>query len=659
MKKTYHQFKRILIANRGEIAVRIIRTAREMGIETVAIYTSGEEIALHVQHADFKAFLKGTSLKETYLNAEQIIFLAQQFQAEAIHPGYGFLSENDHFAQLCIDNNIVFIGPSPLQIKQMGNKEQANNIAAACGIPLLKKVNGAYENMILEAKHLKMPLVIKASAGGGGKGMRVVKQYDELPDALKSASDEAERYFGNKDVYIEPYLENPRHIEVQILADHHGNTIHLYERECSIQRRHQKIIEEAPAPNLSPEIREKIVNDAITIAKNIEYTSAGTVEFLLDSNDQHYFLEMNTRIQVEHPITEEITGIDIVKEQIFIAMNKPLSFVQQDVVINGHAIEARIYAEDPNHNYRPSFGQILHTHIPNHPYIRIDEGPQANENLNPEFDPLLKKVIASGNNRAQTIERLVYFLTDYALFGVTTNQTLLLQILKDDDFSSGRYSTTFLDTKLKKLLTLKKLSSDDVELLAIAFTILKKKYHIGTSDMWSRLGYYRQFQQHNIQIADTSIATEVLNDNSNEMFILINGEKQVKITAISNEQNHLSFIINDRHTKFNCFLNKYGLCYVQLNGCIHIISDKPKRKTIANKGNNEDNITSLIAPMPGRIVDIMVKEGDKIGKNQTLMVLEAMKTESRMNAWKDTVVKKINVTKGQQVTLNQILIETE
>ena len=354
----YHQFNRILIANRGEIAVRIIKTAHKMGIECIAIYTDLEKNALHVKKADVSVLMPGSSLQETYLNQDLIISIAKEYFADAIHPGYGFLSENGDFAQLCEINSIQFIGPSARVIKQMGNKEEANKIASKNNIPLLKKINGNVDSIINEASTLNFPLIIKAAAGGGGKGMRVVYKIEDLHDSIKKASDEALRYFGNDSVYVEQYIENPRHIEVQVLADEHGNLIHLYERDCSIQRRHQKIIEEAPAPYLAEEIRTNILNDALTIAKSIGYTNAGTIEFILAPDQQHYFLEMNTRIQVEHTVTEEITGIDIVEQQLRISMGQTLNLKQKDITVNGHAIEVRLYAEDPENNYMPSHGTI-------------------------------------------------------------------------------------------------------------------------------------------------------------------------------------------------------------------------------------------------------------------------------------------------------------
>ncbi|TLX72803.1 ATP-grasp domain-containing protein [Labilibacter sediminis] len=659
MKKTYHQLNRILIANRGEIAVRIIKTARQMGIKTIAIYTKDEEESLHVEKADFKALLTGDSLEETYLNAQHIVELAHKYKADAIHPGYGFLSENADFARLCSSNNITFIGPTAEQIRLMGNKEVANEIARSCKVPLLKKINGAFNEVVEKASELKLPLIIKAAAGGGGKGMRVINCLKDLPAELQRAAAEAERYFGNPSVYIEEYIENPRHIEVQVLADEHGNTVHLYERECSIQRRHQKVIEEAPAPNLPEKVRQNIINDALTLTKEIDYTSAGTVEFLLTPDMQHYFLEMNTRIQVEHPVTEEITSIDIVKEQIMIASGMPLSFTQEEVKICGHAIEARIYAEDPEDNFMPSFGKIIGTHIPSHPHIRIDGGAQATENLNPKFDPLLKKVISLANNRNLAIARLENFLLNYALFGVESNRELIIRVLKDKDFKRGEYSTSFFKNKQTHLLSKNPVKTEELEIIAGSYTILKNHFTKEHHNIWNQTGYWRQLQQHQIHFDGQSIRILINQLTTDSITLQIDNEKPFKISDIRIEQNELSFIIKGNHSIINYLVGNNMEFFIQHNGAKRMISDIPKRTKRRGDEVNESKIKTLKAPMPGKIIDILVKEGQTIKKGNPLMVLEAMKTENSIQAWKDTTITKISVNKGDQVQLYQLLIETD
>ncbi len=659
MKKTYHQFNRILIANRGEIAVRIIKTAKEMGIETVALYTAPEADALHLNNADHKALLIGESLADTYLNAQQIIDLAKRYKAEAIHPGYGFLSENENFAQLCADNNIVFIGPKAEHIKLMGNKNQANKIAEECNIPLLKKINGTVQNMLDQVSSLQFPVVIKAAAGGGGKGMRVVHYIDDLPGEIERASAEAERYFADPYVYAEEYIENPRHIEVQILADQYGNTVHLFERDCSIQRRHQKVIEEAPAAMLSDETRQKLFTDALKLCQKIGYCNAGTLEFLVTKDQKHYFLEMNTRIQVEHPVTEQITGIDIVQEQILIASGMALSFKQQDIKACGHAIEARIYAENPEDNFAPSFGKIIGTHIPSHPHIRIDGGAQATENLNPSFDPLLKKVISLGKNREQAIERLQAFLKNYALFGVHSNREFIIQALNDCDFKNGDYATSFFALKKEQLLSPLTQSKMAQEAIAASFIILKHKKKAVPSNNWEKLGYWRNNQQHQIYLKDESLQILVIENNGEHFIIQIDKKEPIEISDIQIEQNELSFFINGVHFLVNYFMDEDGKFHLQFEGRKQIITDIPPKTKRKNEEDDQESIKTLKAPMPGRIIDIMVTEGEKIQKGKPILILEAMKTENSIQAWKDTTITNVSVNVGDQVSLDQILLETE
>ncbi len=651
--------KRILIANRGEIAVRIIKTAKKMGIETIAIYTPGEEKAMHVEKADIRVMMNGDTINDTYLNIEQIITLALINQADAIHPGYGFLSENADFADACHKNDIIFIGPSAQQIQWMGNKTEANKIARSCDIPLLKKINGDQKDILFNSKNLQLPLIIKAAAGGGGKGMRIVNDYIKLEQELESAANEAHRYFGNDTIYVEEYIENPRHIEVQVLADQHENIIHLYERECSIQRRHQKVIEEAPAPNLPERIKQKMIQDAITLSKKIGYTNAGTVEFLLTPDNHYYFLEMNTRIQVEHPVTEEIIGVDIVKEQIQIAMGLPLSYTQKQIHLQGHAIEARIYAEDPEDDYMPSSGKIICSHIPKHPHIRIDGGAKPDENINPSFDPLLKKVIAHGKNRSKAIKHLTDFLNDYALFGVKTNRELIIQTLKNHDFIQGTYSTCFFEDKRESLLTEAEIGNDEQEILAAAYLIAKNNVHAKSHNSWNRLGYWRQYQNHQIRFNHIKLQVYINYIDKQSVVFEIDNKKTLHISITQLKNNTLSFVLNNQNFTIHYYCGEDGLFYFLHQGHIRIINDKAER--IKKQVHNDDSsqMKTLHAPMPGRILEIMVKEGESIKKGNPLIILEAMKIENNIKAWKDFTVTRVAVSIGDQVSLNQLLIETE
>jgi acetyl-CoA carboxylase, biotin carboxylase subunit len=441
-------FKKILIANRGEIAVRVMRACRELGISTVAVYSEVDRASLHVRKAD-EAYLIGPApASESYLRADKILEVARRSGAEAIHPGYGFLSENAKFAQACADAGIKFIGPTPHSMEMMGSKTRARQHMEKAGIPFVPgTARGltAPEEAETVAERVGYPVMLKAAAGGGGKGMRLVPTRDELRSALEAAQSEAQRSFGDSEVYIEKAIVNPRHIEMQILADEHGNTVWLGERECSIQRRHQKVLEEAPSPIVDADMRRKMGDVAVKVAQAANYTNAGTIEFLVDQQKNFYFLEMNTRLQVEHPVTELTTGLDLVHLQIRIASGEKLPFTQSGISIRGHAIECRIYAEDPNNNYFPSPGRIDVLLQPSGPGIRRDSGMYEGWNVPMDYDPLLAKLIGYGSDREQAIMRLQRALHEYFVAGIKTNISLFQRILRDADFQAGKLDTGFLD----------------------------------------------------------------------------------------------------------------------------------------------------------------------------------------------------------------------
>lgn len=446
-------FKKILIANRGEIAVRVMRACRELGISSVAVYSEVDRAALHVRKAD-EAYLIGPApASESYLRADKILDVARQSGAEAIHPGYGFLSENARFAQACADAGIKFIGPTPHSMEMMGSKTRARQHMEKAGIPFVPGTARGLtspEEAEAVADRVGYPVMLKASAGGGGKGMRLVHTREELRSALESAQSEAQRSFGDSEVYIEKAILNPRHIEMQILADEHENTVWLGERECSIQRRHQKVLEEAPSPIVDSDMRRRMGEVAVKVAQAANYTNAGTIEFLVDQQKNFYFLEMNTRLQVEHPVTELTTGLDLVHLQIRIAAGEKLPFTQSDVSIRGHAIECRIYAEDPDNNYFPSPGRIDVLLQPSGPGIRRDSGMYEGWNVPMDYDPLLAKLIGYGTDREQAIMRLQRALFEYFVAGIKTNISLFQRILRDADFQAGRLDTGFLDRLLVK-----------------------------------------------------------------------------------------------------------------------------------------------------------------------------------------------------------------
>ncbi|KOF57111.1 MULTISPECIES: acetyl-CoA carboxylase biotin carboxylase subunit [Clostridium] len=441
--------KKILIANRGEIAVRIIRACREMGINTVAIYSKGaDEEALHVKMADEAYCIGAAPSKESYLNIANIISAAEHAKVDAIHPGYGFLSENADFARICEESGFIYVGPVSEAIRKMGDKAEAKETMKDAGVPTVPGTDGAIndEKTAAEvAKKIGYPVIVKASAGGGGKGMRVARDEEELKSSIRKAEKEAEVSFGNSEVYLEKYLENTRHIEIQIMGDKHGNAVYLGERDCSIQRRHQKLLEESPSPALSQKLREKMGKAAVAAAKAVNYSSAGTIEFLLDKSGEFYFMEMNTRIQVEHPVTELVTGIDLIKEQINVAFGNEISFTQEDVKINGCAVECRINAENAFKNFMPCPGKIKKYFPPGGFGIRVDSAAYSGYKITPFYDSMIAKVIAWGRNREEAIERMKRALDEFEIEGIDTTIPFHKRLLENQAFITGKFNTNFLE----------------------------------------------------------------------------------------------------------------------------------------------------------------------------------------------------------------------
>lgn len=446
-------FKKVLIANRGEIAVRIIRACRELGIHTVTVYSTADRHALHAQIADESVCIGPPATKDSYLNAAAIIEACKMTGAEAVHPGFGFLSENADFAQLCEDNGIAFIGPRPRSISMLGDKAAAKKAMKAAGVPVIPGSDGAVPDMETAKRlcaEIGCPLMVKASAGGGGRGIRLVERPEDLEDAITAAKQEAKNFFGDDSIYMEKFIVNPKHIEVQILADKFGNTVYLGERDCSMQRRNQKVLEETPSPIMTPELREKMGRAAVTAARVCGYTNAGTIEFLVDSGRRFYFMEMNTRIQVEHPITEAVTGIDLVKHQIKIADGERLPFTQKDISICGHSIECRINAENPEFNFRPSPGKITALHIPGGPGIRVDSSVYQGYTIPPYYDSMIAKLIVHAPTRDEAIAKMKWALAEFIVEGVDTNIDFQLSLIRDSVFESGTYDIGYLGRKLSR-----------------------------------------------------------------------------------------------------------------------------------------------------------------------------------------------------------------
>jgi len=446
--------QKVLVANRGEIAVRIMRSCREMGIKTVAVFSEADRSSMHVRYADEAYFIGAAPSTESYLNIDKIIDIAKQSGADAIHPGYGFLSEKASFSERCAAEGIIFIGPSAYAISTMGDKITARKTMIAAGVPVVPGTTDKVTNekdAIAAIKEIGLPVMIKASAGGGGKGMRLVKKDKDIVGSLRAARSEAASSFGDDSVYIEKYIDSPHHIEFQILADKHGNTVHLFERECSVQRRHQKVVEETPSPIMTPEKRIEMGAAAVAAAKAVNYSGAGTIEFIVDDNLNYYFLEMNTRLQVEHPITERVVGVDLVKEQINIANGLPLTFKQEELRQNGHAIQCRIYAEDTDHNFMPQPGVVTHITVPLGLGVRYDGYVYEGYEIPIYYDPLISKLISWGKTRPESIARMRRALYEYKITGVKTNIKFLERIMDVPDFIGGKYNTHFIEQNSDRL----------------------------------------------------------------------------------------------------------------------------------------------------------------------------------------------------------------
>ena len=494
-------FKKILIANRGEIAVRIIKACQEMGIRTVAIYSKVDKDAPHVQLADEAINIGEPIPIESYLNIPKIIKIAKETDSEAIHPGYGFLAENPDFAKSCNDIGIKFIGPSAKVISLMGDKIAAKKLMEKAKVPVIPGYHGDKQDtssLVKEGKKIGFPLLVKAAAGGGGKGMRIVHSENLLEQSIESAKRESKSAFGDNTVFLEKYLDKPRHIEFQILADEHGNVIHLFERECSIQRRHQKIIEETPSPVMTKELRDKMGKAAVDAAKAVGYTNAGTVEFMVDGNLNYYFMEMNTRLQVEHPITEMTTGIDLAKWQLRIASGDKLNLKQNDLLQRGHAIECRIYAEDPANGFLPSIGKLTKVEAPSGPYVRDDSGIYSGMEVTSYYDPMLAKLVTYSENRNDNIKKMIWALSQYIVLGVTTNISFLKEVLNHEEFKKGNITTHFIDNFFKDwTITKEGLPIDAIIALAVYDSIHTKSKEIvrykeeDPHSPWKHVGRWR------------------------------------------------------------------------------------------------------------------------------------------------------------------------
>ena len=633
--------RKLLISNRGEIASRIIRSAHDMGISCVAIYTEADTNTPYVREAD-QAF----KLSDTYLNAKEILEIAKKNDVDAIHPGYGFLSENANFANSVKKAGIKWVGPSANAIKKMGDKLTAKTLAEKVGVPTLPMGTSSKD-----AKNIGYPILVKAAAGGGGKGMRIVEDAKDLKESIASAEREAEGGFGDKRVFLERYIERSRHIEVQILGDSHGNLVHLGERECSIQRRHQKIIEESPSPMVSDSMRREMGAAALKLASKLKYESAGTVEFLVDEKTKEFwFLEVNTRLQVEHPVTEEVTGIDLVKEQLRIADGEELGFDQSDVDWFGSSIEVRLYAEDPGNDFLPVTGKLIRFEPANNPLVRWDVGIETGSIITSDFDPMLAKVISYGETRIEAANKLVLALKNSHFGGMKTNREFLISILESKEFLKGATTTDFI--KKVKLNTELGLSEDEIndyaKLAALWIQGKNRNEASVLTNMESGWNNARlPFQE--VKLKMNELETSIKYKNTRNNIFKFSDKKNGVVFEWQN--NFIDAEISGSRYRSKVSKDKDLLLLHTYKGDV-LFKILPKFK-IQEIGIVEGGLN---APMPGKVVEVKIKKGSSVKKGDTLVILEAMKMEHKVSAPANGKISKVLISQGDQVENGQTLI---
>lgn len=664
-------FKKILVANRGEIAVRVMKTAKKLDISTVAIYSEVDKDSLHVSFADEAYCIGKVELIDTYLNINKIIEIAKHTGCDAVHPGYGFMAENSAFVRACNEAGIVFIGPNTNSMKVMGNKIEAREFVKKLNIPMTEGVTGDLETLLKASKNITFPLLVKAAAGGGGKGMRIVYSDGELAEAIESTSREAKSYFGDETVYVEKFIEDPRHIEIQILGDNFGNVVHLFERECSIQRRYQKIIEESPSPTLTQEVRLQMGEAAVKIGKAIGYNNAGTIEFLVDKDLNFYFLEMNTRIQVEHPVTELVTGIDIVEEQIFIAAGNKLRLKQENIKQSGHAIESRIYAEDPSSNFMPSPGKMYMFLEPTLFGIRIDTGITKNTEIKSFFDPMICKLIVWEKDREEATKKMLHALNEFIIHGIKTNITYLIALLQNEAFITNKISTKFCDQYTGKIVEEIASEKENIPLCIplLAYTlyslnnksIQERKHSSDEHNIWNIIGYWRDLMKIKLLYNEKEHNITIENVKNNFYQIEIDGHKY-QTTLKTNSDGKLSYYIED------CFYVTYisedakGNAFLSYNGHIFNLLRKDilcKDTSVFRMEDFMEDSNSITSPMPGKVIKINVTEGTAVKKGDVILIIEAMKMENRIIAPKDCIIHKISVKAGDMVESSSTVILLE
>jgi 3-methylcrotonyl-CoA carboxylase alpha subunit len=662
-------FRRLLIANRGEIACRIIRTARRMGLHSIAVYSEADRNAMHVATADEAYFLGPAPAAESYLAVPRIVEAARQSGAEAVHPGYGFLSENADFADACLEAGLIFVGPSAATIRRMGSKIEAKRIAEAAGIPVVPGYNGmsqARSDLKAAAAEVGYPLMIKADAGGGGRGMRVVRDASEFDAALEGASREAKAAFGDGRVLLERYVDHPRHVEIQVFGDAAGNVVHLFERDCSVQRRHQKVIEESPAPGLSTERRASLGRAATDLAAAIGYTGAGTVEFITegDGDGAFYFLEMNTRLQVEHPVTEMVTGLDLVEWQLRVAAGETLPLAQSQIRCCGHAVEARLYAESPRRGFLPSVGPLMHLRLPEeNDAVRVDTGVRTGDAVSRFYDPMIAKIVAHGGDRTTALNRLERALRETEVVGVATNREFLAAIAVHPAFREGGTDTGFIDAHLDALIGQPAVPVVDALALA-AFAELEARAAAPSRQAgdpyspWDRIDAWRHFGRGRTRLryrdGEKLVTVRAMTGEGHYMLGL--PDRRIHVAGSIDADGAIRLLIDDKR--------RIGGRVVADGDARYVLSDGRERRLLledpdAGASPREAGAGLLTAPLPATVTAVHVEAGRKVSRGDALLVLEAMKMEHVIAAPRDGTVARVHFRAGDQVEEGAELITFE
>ena len=643
-------FSKVLVANRGEIAVRVMQSAKALGYQTVAVYSDADATARHVQYADQAVCLGDPKVSESYLRIDKILDAAEKTGADAIHPGYGFLSENAEFAKACQARGITFIGPTAHAIELMGSKRLSKIAMLAAGVPCIPGYEGSDQTIITllaEGQRIGFPLMVKASAGGGGRGMRLVHQADELESALNTARSEAENAFGSGELILERAVIAPCHVEVQVFGDTHGNCVYLFERDCSIQRRHQKVVEEAPCPVMTPELRQRMGEAAVAAAKSCDYVGAGTVEFLLDSAGDFYFLEMNTRLQVEHPVTEMITGLDLVEWQLRVANGEVLPLAQEELQLTGHAVEVRLYAEDPSQDFLPQTGKILLWQPADLPNVRIDHGMTAQGEVSPYYDSMIAKIIAYGKTRTDAVRLLARAVEDCVLLGVNSNKQFLVNLLRHPELVAGHTNTAFIaDHFSEDISMLPPVVSAEALTLAAYLTAQHNTAQGWTTSLTTALPILLSVDErpYTVQLTEHACGFEA---QALDQTILFN--------VVQREPNRLVYIWHGVRRSVSYVLD-HQTVYLDLgNGNLTIENTSYAPPVMAEQAGDGQ----IRAPMDGAVVNLLVNLGDSVKKDQPVLVLEAMKIQQQIRANCDGTVTELLVNIGQQVKKRQVLLQIQ